>query len=118
LSNPETKRLRVYCTSDFVGSRGIETSTFAFDEAGNLCMVLSSVESTIINSNFEPEKDDSIRQLSYKMDWKPDVALLRNEEFAKACTVDSSADEQSIEFFENLDFVSYYFAKKATEDTQ
>jgi hypothetical protein len=118
LGYPETSKLRVYCTAAFKGSQGAEISSFATDEIGNLKLLISNLESSIVSSIESSAEETQARQLCYYKDRKPDVAFLKQEQILDFCKTKPGIANESIKFFEDLDIVSYYFTVRALNDVK
>lgn len=116
LGYPEPGTLRAYCTAEFKGPQKAETSSIAVDETGNVRLVISALESSMVSDNDNRLEDLQPRKICYNMSWKADVTRLTSDQILHLCSSVDNQETDRAQFFRDLDFVTYYFALQALND--
>ena len=106
ISFPETQSLKLYCKSAFRGWRGTESHLFALDkQTDELKVIIEQVTTTHISKDSGAENARSEKkQMCYKLESKPDIRLLTNEQFSGYCKRTARPPEHRTK--ETLDFNS------------
>ncbi|KAJ8059505.1 hypothetical protein OCU04_011166 [Sclerotinia nivalis] len=113
LSYPETQSLQIHCTAELKGSQKAEVSSFALDGMGNLRLSLSRLESSMVSDSTTLQEDVQPKQIGWYMSWKPDITFLKSHEVLRFCQTAPAEDVERIKIYQDLEFMSNYFAAKA-----
>lgn len=106
LGYPDSTTLRAYSRSSFKGLRGTDSSMFAIDQAGDLKISISGMETTNISSHDASfQESSSVRNFCYSKDWKPDVSLMTTQQILAYCEVEKIDVPEPTEFFRDLELL-------------
>ena len=106
--------VRVNGISRRSGLRGTDVNVFAIDEAGELKLTMEGIETTSI-AGLESGESLAIRNLCFKMSWKPDIAYLKPEEIVNYC---KSENNPPVSFYQDLELLLYLRAGEALRTVQ
>ena len=118
LSYPQTTKLRACSECRLNGLRGTDTSAIALDERGEVRIIIEHFETTAISGNNVTTDGGPPRQISYSIDWKPDVTLMSSEQILSYCKTMSPDVPVPSTFYLDLEQVLYYFAEQALDCTR
>lgn len=113
----QTPILKAYTQSELVGLRGASISVVALDDAGRLKLRISSIELTSVSGSWETSISGLQRkQLCYSIEWKPEIQLLSKEQL-QSYFGPKHTDEDHLEFWDHLEILLLYFARKVVQKT-
>lgn len=117
LSYPSTSQIRACCETSLKGTRGTDSSIFALDDAGNLVLRISNLETTALGGDEQVSLVHHPQRLCYEMSYQPELDCLDSKQlrlFIDAGT--ERVDDKHISFYEDLELVLFYFATTALRD--
>ncbi|KAI0015071.1 BcPKS1, polyketide synthase [Xylariomycetidae sp. FL0641] len=115
LSYPATHHLHAASKTTPKGLRGNESSIFALDSTGELKVVISGLETTMIEGNFEASREIPPNPIGYEMIYLPDVGLLDSAQLEGITKQGISSEDEPVEFYEELELVLFYFISRVVK---
>lgn len=97
--------------SSFNGSRGTESTIIAVSPSSNkLFSVMEGYQTTFVSySDALPHLDATERPLLSHMEWRPDIALVTNEQIAQLCEQARPQDDSPAHFYRRLSLLIRYY---------
>lgn len=117
LSYPNNSHIRACCETSLKGTRGTDSSIFALDDAGNLVLRISNLETTALGGEEQSALVHHPQKLCYEMSYQPELDCLDSKQLRLLIDPGNElVDDEQISFYEDLELALFYFATTALRD--